>query len=103
MSDRLQALEREKLDLIEKAAQSEEELRDSFAQERNKLNEKIGKLKGQVYEGKEKLELNDRKISELEKELISVKKENESLFSRIAEMSKEASEKLENLKSMETK
>jgi len=31
MSDRLQSFEREKLELIERNARSEEELRDSFA------------------------------------------------------------------------
>jgi len=45
MSDRLQSLEREKLELIERSAKSDEELRDSFAVERNKLNDKIEKLK----------------------------------------------------------
>jgi biotin operon repressor len=50
MSDRLQSLEREKLDLIERNAKAEEELRDSFAVERSKLTEKIDKLKKQGSE-----------------------------------------------------
>jgi hypothetical protein len=39
----------------------------------------------------------------LEKELIVVKKENDSLFSKIAELSKEASEKVDQVKTVESK
>jgi len=96
-------LEREKLDLIERNAKLEEELRDSFAVERSKLTEKIDKLKKQGSEKDTALEAANKNISDLEKELIAVKNENDSLFAKIAELSKEASEKLDQVKTVETK
>ena len=42
-------------------------------------------------------------MSDLDKELIAVKKENEALFSKIADLSKEASEKLDVAKNFEHK
>ena len=42
-------------------------------------------------------------MSDLDKELVAVKKENEALFSKIADLSKEASEKLDLAKNFEHK
>ena len=42
-------------------------------------------------------------MSDLENELVAVKKENEALFSKIADLSKEASEKLDLAKNFEHK
>jgi chromosome segregation ATPase len=80
MNDRLQSLEREKLDLIERHAKSEEELRDSFAVDRAKLNEKVDKLKKQLADKDETIDTANKKVSDLEKEMFLVKKENDSLF-----------------------
>jgi hypothetical protein len=49
------------------------------------------------------LEATNKKVYDLEKELVAVKKENEALFSKIADLSKEASEKLDLAKNFEHK
>ena len=89
--------------MIERNAKAEEELRDTFATERSKLNEKIDKLKTHGSEKDTAIELANKKISDLEKELIGIKRENDSLFAKIADLSKEASEKLDQVKTVETK
>lgn len=96
-------MEREKLDLLERNAKSEEELRDSFAADRAKLTDKIDKLKKQLADKDDTIDTANKKVSDLEKELIIFKKENDSLFTKIAELSKEASEKLDQVKTVEVK
>jgi hypothetical protein len=49
------------------------------------------------------LEATNKKVSDIDKELVAVKKENEALFSKIADLSKEASEKLDMAKNFEHK
>jgi hypothetical protein len=103
MNDRMQALEREKLELIERNAKAEEDLRDGHQSEKNKMNEKVDRLKRQIGEKDVLIESSNKKITDLEKELVLAKKDNDSLYAKIAELSREASEKQDQVKSIETK
>ncbi|TNV86198.1 hypothetical protein FGO68_gene12493 [Halteria grandinella] len=103
LNDKIAQLTQENKECSEKYAQAEISIRDTYYKEKEKLQDKISKLKTQLKSQQEKLEEVETKCREQERKNIVLGKECEGLTHKIEELVKQSHEKVDNLKTIEAK